>query len=1112
MVLAATNSDAVATVDQPFSRGLAIIGGQSPYGYALASGALPPGLTLDARTGTIAGTPSQAGTFGNLSILVTDAEGRTATTAAFVIDVRSALAFAGIPSSVATVGVSYDSSALVTGGALPYVYSLAAGTLPAGLSLDAVTGRITGTPSAVGTVSGLQLRVVDQGGRIVLSAPFAIDVRGAVTVAGSPASTATMSTSYGPYQFAASGGRGPYSYAAAGSLPPGLTVTSAGLLSGAPTSAGSFSGIAVRATDADGRIGTSATFAIDVVGPVSITASLPTNGTVGTSYLGSVTASGGRPGYVYFVAAGSLPPGLNLDPISGMISGSPTNPGTFGGVQFQAIDSDGRTQTTAAYQITVAAPLAIAYQTVPATRGSGYAIYPNASGGRSPYRFAMSSGSLPAGLTLNPTSGVISGTPTTVQASTIQVMLIDADSRWTIGNPFTIDVAPALSLTLANTFTIAVGTATTVGGTAAGGTMPYAWSAVGSVPGMTFNTQTGNFEGTPTTGGNYAVTIVVTDASGRKAQATTTVTPTAPLVIKPPTVLYVDYGRAYTGAFTATGGSPGYSFAVTAGGLPYGLSMSNTGQVGGTTTRYGSSFFTVTVADKAGLKAKIDVNMIVTDGLTLDQGRPQDPDVDEGYQSNGIPYTAWAGQFTGGQLQIKNVIGPASVTVTPALPDGMTARVDGNQVYVTGTPTAPQASVARTLVVTDSAGRTGQFQYGSEVRPMVQAGWSQDSNAYPRVNAYASLKLKGRTLGTRDFTMSKDGLVLAYSNVGKTLGDGVVNIQVDTGTWVETENNGFAKVQRLLAPVEAPGFGQKVALSRDGAYLAVSAPFAQGNTTTGTYQTGYIYVYRRSGNTWEQFSRVDSKGFPGQYTLGISGDGSRIAYAYTDYYTPTGQTYLAARDRVSVRVWNGSAYVEETSIPCANPNSQCGIGRSQLSFSPDGSTLGLVGGPSTTIYKRIGGVWQNQYSTPFHQAYDKSGFETFSAAFNTDGTKMLMSSAQYYGVGGGYGWAVYAYVWDGRFWNEVGYSQQYITGSNQPNSGWSGSWDPFISASDDLSTFARLTQRQGYPVLHTWDGRGSPSLGTMIYDNIGTMIVMSGDGNTIYYGPNVSKRSWPSSR
>ena len=1112
MVLAATNSDAVATVGQSFSRGLAVVGGQSPYAFALATGSIPPGLSLDAKTGTIAGTPSQVGTFGNLSILVTDAEGRTAATGAFVIDVRPALVFAGIPSSVATVGTGYDSSAVATGGDLPYAYSLAAGALPARLSLDSATGRITGTPTTSGAASGLQLRVVDRSGRVALSAPFAIDVRGTMTVAGFPAASATVSTAYGPYQFTTSGGRSSYTYAAVGTLPPGVTLTSAGVLSGVPTAAGTYAGVQVRATDQDGRTGLSAAFSINVAGPLSVVATLPPTGTVGTAYQGQVSASGGRPDYAYRVAAGSLPPGLDLDPTSGVVSGSPSQIGTFGGIQIAAVDADGRTQTTSAYQILVGGPLMLAYSPSPATRGAAFSVYPAASGGRSPYRFALISGTLPAGLSLNTTSGAITGTPTAVQTATLRVMLTDADNRSFLTDPFKIDVASALSLSLASTVTIAVGTATTVGGTAAGGTTPYAFSASGGVTGMTFNTQTGNFEGTPTTGGSYPVTIVVTDAGGRKAQASTTVTASAPLVIKPPAVVYVDYGRAYTGAFTATGGSPGYTFALTAGGLPYGLSMSNTGQVGGTTTRYGSNFFTVTVTDKAGLKATVDVNMIVTDGLALDQGRPQDPDVDEGIQQNGIPYTSWAGQFTGGQLQVRNAIGPSSVTVTPALPEGMTARVEDNQVYVTGTPTTPQASVARTLVVTDSAGRTGQFQYGSEVRPMVQAGWSQDSNAYPRVNEYARLKLKGATLGTRDFTMSKDGRVVAYSTVGKTLGDGIVNVQVDTGAYVEPYNNGFAKVQRIRAPEEAPGFGQKIALSRDGTYMAVSAPYAQGNTTTGTYQTGYIYVYRQSGDTWEQFSRVDSKGLPGQYTLGISGDGSRIAYAYTDYYTPTGQTYVASRDRVSVRIWNGSAYVEETSIPCANPNSQCGIGRSQLSFSPDGSTLALVGGPSTAIYKLIGGTWQKQYSTPFHRAYDNSGFQTYSAAFNTDGTKMLMSSDQYYGVGGGYGWAVYAYAWDGRMWNEVGYSQQYITGSNQPNSGWAGTWAPYISASDDLSTFARLTQRQGYPVLHTWDGRGNPSLGTMIYDNIGTMIVMSGDGNTIYYGPNVSKRSWPSSR
>ncbi|MGU3603802.1 putative Ig domain-containing protein [Methylobacterium brachiatum] len=1117
MVLAASNSDAVATVGQPFSRGLAVVGGQSPYGYALASGTLPPGLSLSSTTGTIAGTPSQVGTFGNLSILVTDAEGRTAATAAFVIDVRPALAFAGIPSSVATVGVAYDSSALVTGGDLPYAYSLAAGTLPAGLSLDSATGRITGTPTAIGIASGLQLRVVDRSGRVALSAPFAIDVRGAMTVAGYPDPNATVSTAYGPYQFTASGGRGSYTYAAGVSLPPGLTLTSAGVLSGVPNAAGTYAGLQVRATDQDGRVGLSTPFSIDVVGPVAVTASLPPTGTVGMAYQGQVSASGGRPGYVFYVTAGSLPPGLNVDPISGVVSGSPSQVGTFGGIQIAAMDADGRTQTTAAYQILVAAPLALAYSPTPATRGAGFAIFPATSGGRAPYRYVLTSGTLPAGLTLNVSSGAITGTPTTVQTATLQVMLIDADNRSTVSNPFTIDVAPALSYALASAVTIAVGTAATVGGTAAGGTVPYTFAASGSVPGMTFNLQTGNFEGTPTTGGSYPVTIVVTDASGRKAQASTTVTASAPLVIKPPAVLYVDYGKAYSGSFTATGGSPGYTFAVTAGSLPYGLSWGGAGQIAGTSTRYGSSFFTMTVTDKAGLKTSIDVNMVVTDGMVLNTARPQDPDVDEGYQQNGLLSTSWAGQFTGGQLTIKNAIGPVTVTVTPPLPNGVTARVEGNQLYVTGTPTTPQTYTQRILVATDSAGRTAQYQAGSEVRPMVAPGWSSDSSSYPRVNAYAWLKLAGRDVGTRDYTMSKDGRVLAYSNIGKTVGDGIVNIQVDTGTWVETENNGFRKIQRLRAPVDAPAFGAKVALSRDGTFLAVSAP-GLPRTNNGDYPDGSIYVYRRSGDSWAPFSQIVTKAYPGQRALAISDDGTKIAFFYTQpyHYTPTSTTW-SLKDTVSIRAWNGSEYAEEYSINCANTynstNTQCGVGIRGLSFSPDGSTLGVLGNYQTNIFKKLNGAWQSQYATPLHPGWDKGNRQPVSVALNTDGTKMLMSSTMTYNWPiGGYGWAVYAYVWDGRMWNEVGVNYDSIPGSSQAGSGYPGVWDSYISASDDLSTFGRLSQKQGYPSLHTWDGRGNPSPATPIYDFIGWTMVMSGDGNTIYTGHQVSKKSWPSSR
>jgi hypothetical protein len=1102
MVLAATNSDAVATVGQPFSRGLAVVGGQSPYVYALASGTLPPGLSLDVKTGTVAGTPSQVGTFGNLSILVTDAEGRTAATAAFVIDVRPALAFAGIPSAVATVGVAYDSAALVTGGDLPYVYSLAAGTLPSGLTLDSTSGRINGTPTTADTASGLQLRAVDRNGRVALSAPFTIDVRDLMTVAGYPDANGTVSTTYGPYQFAASGGRSAYSYAIVGSLPSGLTLSSAGVLSGVPNAAGNFAGLQVRATDQDGRTALSAAFSISVAAPINITAVLPATGTIDTAYQGRISASGGRPGYFYYVSAGSLPPGLSLDPVSGVVSGLPSQAGTFGGIQLAAMDADGRIRVTSTYQILIAGPLALVYSPPPASRGVFFTANPTPSGGRAPYRYALANGTLPTGLTLNASSGVISGTPTVVQTATLQVWLVDADNRQQRSEWFTIDVAAYLSINLAPTFKITQGSYEVIGGQVFGGTGPFTLSASGGVPGMTFNAQTAKFEGTPTTAGNYPITIFVTDAGGRKAQSSATVTVGGPLAIYPPSVLYVDYGRSYSGTFTASGGTPGtgtpgYTFSLISGTLPTGLSLSSSGMVSGTATQYGSWFFTVKAMDATGASVQTSVSLSVTDGLKLDASRPQDPDIDDGDQSNGINYERYVGAFFGGQMSIKNAIGAVTATVTPPLPAGLSLRIEGNQLFITGVPAATEAYTGRTIAIQDSAGRTGSAFWGGVAVPMPQVGWHQGGYVgYP--NRYAFLKLKNPV--GRSWTMSKDARVVAYTTPGTTFGDGIVNIQVDRGTWVEPDNFGFVKTQRMRAPADAPAFGAKVVLSRDGTYMAVSAPGVP-RAGNGDYPTGSIYVYRRNGDTWEQFSQVVATTYPGQKALAMSDDGTKIAFSYQEpyHYTP-GSTSWNLRDRVSVRTWNGSQYVEEYSATCADiksNNAQCSFGQSELRFSPDGSTLGVVGALSLAVYKRTGAGWQQQFVT--------SAYRAMSVAFNTDGTKMLMSASMTYS--NGYGWSVYGFVFDGRFWNMVG--QNYGRVSDK---GYGGVWDPFISASDDLSTFARITPRERTPNLYTWDGRGTPSDGTPLPDLAGEMIVMSGDGNTIYYGSIVSKRSWPASR
>ncbi|MFC6051080.1 putative Ig domain-containing protein, partial [Methylobacterium hispanicum] len=150
-------------------------GGRGPYAYALATGALPPGLTLE-QSGRLTGKPTTAGSYGGISFRVVDADGRSWTQPfSFIINVAPALS-AGISPAPATLSSSYTAQVGVTGGRGPFVYDLIAGTLPSGLRWDGTTGLISGTPTAVQVASGLQVRVTDVDRRVALTDVFAIAV------------------------------------------------------------------------------------------------------------------------------------------------------------------------------------------------------------------------------------------------------------------------------------------------------------------------------------------------------------------------------------------------------------------------------------------------------------------------------------------------------------------------------------------------------------------------------------------------------------------------------------------------------------------------------------------------------------------------------------------------------------------------------------------------------------------------------------------------------------------------------------------------------------------------------------------------------------------------
>src|SRR5579859_2498835 len=152
------------------------------------------------------------------------------------------------------------------------------------------------------------------------------------------------------------------------------------------------------------------------VSSLTITTSTLSPAVVQSTYQASMTASGGKQPYTWSIAAGSLPPGLHLTSSTGTISGMPSQSGTFN-FSAQVQDSSSPLKTvTGPVAVTVSSttsPLQITTSSLPAGKvGTTYQATLTASGGTQPYIWSAPSGSLPPGLTLNSSTGVLSGSPT----------------------------------------------------------------------------------------------------------------------------------------------------------------------------------------------------------------------------------------------------------------------------------------------------------------------------------------------------------------------------------------------------------------------------------------------------------------------------------------------------------------------------------------------------------------------------------------------------------------------------------------------------------------------------------------------------------------------------
>jgi ELWxxDGT repeat protein len=415
---------------------------------------------------------------------------------------------------------------------------------------------------------------------------------------------ATVGDSYAPVTITATGGSGSYTFAlASGSnLPAGLTLSTAGVLSGKPTTAGgspfSFTITATDNSNPDLTGSQAYTLTVDPairVGP----ASLPV-ATVADAANDQLTVTGGSgTGYSFALASGSsLPAELTLGS-TGAITGTPSQSGTYT-FTIVATDSLGATGSRV-YRWTVDPAVIVQPPvTIPiATVGDRYAtdVQFTASGG-SDSGYTFKAKGLPAGMTITST-GSLSGTPTRAGIYTITVTATDS-KKGTASVTAQLTVDPRIVLSPGTLPVATIGDSYSKKLTATGGSgLGYSFAlASGSSlpPGLVLSGDT--LSGNVTTAGSYTFTIVATDSLGATGSRTYTMVVDPAITISPSTLPAATIGQEYTETLSASGGSgTGYTFK--ARGLPSWLTLSSAGTLSGT--------------PPSGAPAQITFTVIVTD-------------------------------------------------------------------------------------------------------------------------------------------------------------------------------------------------------------------------------------------------------------------------------------------------------------------------------------------------------------------------------------------------------------------------------------------------------------------------------------------------------------------
>ncbi len=536
-----------------------------------------------------------------------------------IIEVCPTIAITNASLPNAIINNTYNQTLAQTGlSGAGIVWSVSAGTLPAGLTLNASTGVISGTATTIGT-SNFTIQVAQ--GSCLQTKAYTIVVSCPTTITISPTTlpSGLVSTAYNA-TISQTGLVGTVVWSATGLPSPLVIDANTGVISGTPT-ATSNTTITVTVTGTGGASNCFATINYNLViacANVTFTPNTLPNATIGTAYPQTLSQTGLSGVVTWSVSTGSLPAGLSMNN-AGVISGTPTATGTS---NFTVSITNGICSIPKTYSIVTACPTLVispASLTNPLPN-QAYSQMVNVSGNTQPITYSVSVGSLPAGLSLNTTTGEISGTITAIGTATFTILVSQSAGLCSSSQAYTLTttcITNSAGIT-PNTFPNGVQNAAYSQQLSqtnyTGLTAAIVWSLdSGTLPtGITIDAN-GLISGTTTQIGTFAIVIRVTQGicSTTKNYSLVFNAPCPAISLNPAQLPVGNVNSQYVSTtLTVTGGVAPYTFAVVTGTLPAGLTL-NSGSISGTPTATGTSNVTISATDANGCSGTTTYSIVI---------------------------------------------------------------------------------------------------------------------------------------------------------------------------------------------------------------------------------------------------------------------------------------------------------------------------------------------------------------------------------------------------------------------------------------------------------------------------------------------------------------------